>query len=163
MSQLQRVKERLSKYKEDIDTAEERELQAKADRIEVEARYETTRNEVEGMKRRLVLIQKDLDKVNERLDSSQAKLNHAEGRFGDDDELRQEFEVTEMERDEQLAVLEEVNEMKSSLCVYFASSSRKCCLESSSAIDGETSLSKKYFQKILEVKVPSTLFTKVTF
>ncbi len=107
-AQLQRVKERLSKYKEDIDGAEERELQAKADRIEAEARCETTRNEVEGLKRRLVLIQKDLDKVKERLESAQSKLNHAEGRFGDDDGLRQEFEVTEMERDEQLAALEEV-------------------------------------------------------
>ena len=109
-NQLQRVKERLSKYKEDIDVAEERELKAKADRIDVEARFETTRNEVEGMKRRLLLIQEDLDKVNERIETSQAKLSHAEGRFGDDDGLRQEFEVTEMERDEQLAALEEVNE-----------------------------------------------------
>lgn len=107
-NQLQRVKERLSKYKEDIDIAEERELQAKADRLVAEARFEQTANEVEGMRRRLVLVQKDLDKVNERLESAQQKLNHAEGRFGDDDEMRQEFEVTEMERDEQLAVLEEV-------------------------------------------------------
>jgi predicted nucleic acid-binding Zn-ribbon protein len=107
-SQLQKVKERLSKYKEDIDVAEERELKAKSDRIDVEARCETTSNEVDGLKRRLVLIQKDLDKVNDRLDSAQSKLNHAEGRFGDDDGVRQEFEVTEMERDEQLAVLDEV-------------------------------------------------------
>ena len=107
-SQLQRVKERLSKYKEDIDVAEERELKAKADRLEAEARYESTRNEVEGLKRRIVLVQEDLDKITERLESSKTKLDHAEGRFGDDDELRQEFEVTEMERDEQLAALEEV-------------------------------------------------------
>lgn len=48
---LERVKERLAKYKEDIDIAEERELKAKADLIEVEARRETTANEVSGLKR----------------------------------------------------------------------------------------------------------------
>ena len=37
-------------------------------------------------------------------------MNNAEGRFGDDDQMRQEFEITEMERDEQLAALEDVRD-----------------------------------------------------
>ena len=62
-----------------------------------EARCETTRTEVERLKRRLVLVEKDLDKVKKRLMES----------AGDDDDLRQEFEITEKERDEQLAALVE--------------------------------------------------------
>lgn len=108
-SQLQRVKERLSKYKEDIDIAEERELAAKTQLVEAETRDANTRNEVEGLKRRLVLVREDLEKVNERMEAARKKLDHAEGRFGNDDEMRQEFEVTEMERDEQIMALELVS------------------------------------------------------
>ena len=57
-----------------------------------EARCETARTEVERLKRRLVLVEKDLDKVKERLMES----------AGDDDGLRQEFEITEKERDKLL-------------------------------------------------------------
>ncbi|XP_046859807.1 tropomyosin-like [Xenia sp. Carnegie-2017] len=104
---LQRVKDRLSKFKEEIDLAEEKEIQAKNDLLQAVERLEKTRNEVLAHKRRLVLVKDDLDKVNERIEISKAKLNHAEGRHGGDDELRQEFEITELERDEVLATLEE--------------------------------------------------------
>lgn len=105
---LQRVKDRLSRFKEEIDLAEEKEIQAKNDLLQAVERLEKTRNEVFAHKRRLVLVKDDLDKVNERIEISKAKLNHAEGRHGGDDELRQEFEITELERDEVLATLEEV-------------------------------------------------------
>ncbi|WP_395241847.1 tropomyosin, partial [Salmonella sp. s51933] len=86
---------------------EERELAAKTNLIVAEARAENTNDEVDGLKRRLVLLQRDLEKTQERLANNQQKLDRAEGRHGGDDELRQEFEATEMERDEQLIVVEE--------------------------------------------------------
>lgn len=106
-AQLQRVKERLSKYKEEIDEAEEREIAAKNELVEAESRLEKTQGEVEGLKRRLVLLRVDLTKSQERVKSNGARLGDAEGRHGNDEDKRQEFEATELERDERLILLEE--------------------------------------------------------
>lgn len=97
----------MSKYKEEIDEAEERELAAKNELLDAESRVEKTQGEVEGLRRRLVLLREDLTKTKERLAVNKEKLDHVEGRYGDDDEMRQEFEATEMERDDQLILLEE--------------------------------------------------------
>ncbi|WP_411027312.1 tropomyosin, partial [Salmonella sp. s54925] len=94
---LNKIKERVAKYKEEIDEAEERELAAKTNLIVAEARAENTNDEVDGLKRRLVLLQRDLENTQERLANNHQKLDRAEGRHGGDDELRQEFEATEME------------------------------------------------------------------
>ena len=106
-SQLQKVKERLSKYKEEIDEAEEREIAAKTALIEAESRLEKTLGEVDGVKRRLVLLRVDLEKVKKGVDANGQKLGDAEGRHGNDEDKRQEFEASELERDEQLLLLEE--------------------------------------------------------
>ena len=103
---LNKLKERLTQFKEDIDKAEEREAEAKFLLKEAEAQEEKHTTEAEGIKRRMRLLQADLDKVNKRLEEQEEKLEKATQKGEKEELFRKELEENEEEGDEKISELE---------------------------------------------------------
>lgn len=103
---LNKLKEKLTQFKEDIDKAEEREAEAKFLLKEAEAQEEKHTTEAEGIKRRMRLLQADLDKVNKRLEEQEEKLEKATQKGEKEELFRKELEENEEEGDEKISELE---------------------------------------------------------
>lgn len=104
---LDKVRDTLVKLKESIDNAEEREIEAVQEKREADSRLEKAEEETESYRRRIKLLKADLEKTKKTLADKQERLAHVEGRSMDDDEKRREYEGLEIERDDQLAIVEE--------------------------------------------------------
>ena len=103
---LHKLKEKLTQFKEDIDKAEEREAEAKFLLKEAEAKEEKEKSEAEGIKRRMRLLQADLEKVTKRLDEQEEKLEQVTQKGEKEELCRKELEENEEEGDEKIMELE---------------------------------------------------------
>ena len=103
---LNKLKEKLTQFKEDIDKAEEREIAANSLLKEAEAQEEKHTTEAEGIKRRMRLLQADLDKVNKRLEEQEEKLEQVTQKGEKEELFRKELEENEEEGDEKISELE---------------------------------------------------------
>lgn len=76
---LDRVRATLVKLKENIDTAEDRYLEAKQSRVESDSRLEKAEEEAESYRRRIKLLEDELEKTRKTLSEKQDRLAHVEG------------------------------------------------------------------------------------
>mgnify|MGYP002803578197 FL=1 len=104
---LEKVRNTFVKLKEDIDGAEDRYYESKNAKLESDNRLEKAEEEQESYRRRIKLLEVELEKTKKTLGEKEDRLAHLEGRTEDDDEKRREFEGIEIERDDQLIAMEE--------------------------------------------------------
>ena len=104
---LEKVRDTFVKLKEDIDAAEDRFYESKNAKLESDNRLEKAEEEQESYRRRIKLLEVELEKTRKTLGEKEDRLAHLEGRTEDDDEKRREFEGIEIERDDQLIAVEE--------------------------------------------------------
>ena len=103
---LHKVKEKMNQFKEDIDKAEEREAEARSLLKEAEAQEEKHSTEAEGIKRRMKLLKAELDKVNNRLEEQEEKLELVTQKGVKEELCCKELEENEEEGDEKISELE---------------------------------------------------------
>ena len=108
---LNKIKEKQTQiFKEYMNKAEEREAEAKSPLKEAKAQEEKHATEAEEIKRRMRLLQTDLDKVNKRL--QEKKLEQVTQKGEKEELFRNELEENEEGGDEKISELESlINEI----------------------------------------------------
>jgi len=93
--------------KDKIDEADEREHEAKQLLKEAESELEQKDKEAEGIRRRIKLLQSQLDKTNELYEEKKDKCDRASYKTASEEEMRKRMEECEMEGDEKIQFYEE--------------------------------------------------------
>lgn len=104
---LTKLKEKMTKLKDDTEIAEEREADAKSMLKDTNEKVERDQNEAEGLKRRITLLKADLAKTTERLKEAERKLGEITQKGENEEMVRKELEEVEVEGDEKISMLEE--------------------------------------------------------
>lgn len=104
---LTKLKEKMTKLKDDTEQAEEREADAKSLLKDTNEKAERDQNEAEGLKRRITLLKADLAKTTERLEEAEGKLGEITQKGENEEMVRKELEEVEVEGDEKISMLEE--------------------------------------------------------
>lgn len=104
---LTKLKEKMTKLKDDTEQAEEREADAKSLLKDTNEKVERDQNEAEGLKRRITLLKADLAKTTERLEEAEGKLGEITQKGENEEMVRKELEEVEVEGDEKISMLEE--------------------------------------------------------
>lgn len=104
---LTKLKEKMTKLKDDTEIAEEREADAKSMLKDTNEKVERDLNEAEGLKRRITLLKADLAKTTERLEEAEGKLGEITQKGENEEMVRKELEEVEVEGDEKISMLEE--------------------------------------------------------
>lgn len=104
---LTKLKEKMTKLKDDTEKAEEREADAKSMLKDTNEKVERDQNEAEGLKRRITLLKADLAKTTERLKEAERKLGEITQKGENEEMVRKELEEVEVEGDEKISMLEE--------------------------------------------------------
>lgn len=104
---LTKLKEKMTKLKDDTEIAEEREADAKSMLKDTNEKVERDQNEAEGLKRRITLLKADLAKTTERLEEAEGKLGEITQKGENEEMVRKELEEVEVEGDEKISMLEE--------------------------------------------------------
>merc|ERR1719411_1576254 len=99
---LGKLRAKLKEITEYIENADQRKTDAKHSIVEAGARLEKAETEVQSSKRRIVLIQKDLDDARERLATAEGKLTTTTTTSDGVETQRQELETKESEDDEKI-------------------------------------------------------------
>lgn len=104
---LTKLKEKMTKLKDDTEQAEEREADAKSLLKDTNEKVERDKTEAEGLKRRITLLKADLAKTTERLEEAEGKLGEITQKGENEEMVRKELEEVEVEGDEKISMLEE--------------------------------------------------------
>ena len=104
---LANVKARLAKFQEDIDEADTRTADANHQKVEAETRFEKTEGELETHRRRIKLLESELQNFAERYDEVSSKYDSVLSKSEGIENKRKELEENELEGDERLQDLEE--------------------------------------------------------
>ena len=104
---LTKLKEKMTKLKDDTEQAEEREADAKSLLKDTNEKVERDKTEAEGLKRRITLLKADLAKTTERLEEAEGKLGEITQKGENKEMVRKELEEVEVEGDEKISMLEE--------------------------------------------------------
>ena len=104
---LTKLKEKMTKLKDDTEIAEEREADAKSMLKDTNEKVERDQNEAEGLKRRITLLKADLAKTTERLEEAEGRLGEITQKGENEEMVRKELEEVEVEGDEKISMLEE--------------------------------------------------------
>jgi len=116
VEKLGKLRNKLKEITEYIETADQRKTDAKHAIVEASARLEKAETEVQSSRRRICLIQTDLNDASERLQTAEEKLKVSNDTTDDCENTRQELETKESEDDEKIQKLEEqIKEMKRTL------------------------------------------------
>lgn len=103
---LLKVRERMQKIKDKIDVAEEREHNAKMSLKEVEATYDQHESDIDSMKKRISLLQKELDEKRALLEERKIKSEEYEEKCVQESEVVRTLESVEIDEDERLHQIE---------------------------------------------------------
>merc|ERR1711881_644807 len=104
---LGKLKSKLAEISTNIDEADQRKLDAKANIIEAIARLEKAESEVGSIDRRIKLLGQDLKTASERCDEMSGKLENVENDSAEIEERRKELEENETTGDEKIRALED--------------------------------------------------------
>lgn len=103
---LLKVRERMQKIKDKIEGAEEREHDAKESLKEVEAVYYQHESDIDSMRKRIELLQKELDEKNSLLQERKVKSDSLEQKYEQESEVVRELESVEIDGDERMHEVE---------------------------------------------------------
>lgn len=102
---MEKIRAKLNKIKEGIDLCEERELVAKNSLTEAKSRLEAAEIQKASFIRRITLLKKDMEKMNDSLETKKEQLDGLESKIAEDEIVVKSLENQEVEGDEKLETL----------------------------------------------------------
>lgn len=107
MSAVAQVKKRMAEMRDGIDDAEERAKDLELQKREAEARCLTAEGEVSSLKNRVFQLQTEIERIEQLKSDVSAKLDSANERILENDNVRKDLEGRETDNDQDLVMFEQ--------------------------------------------------------